>query len=255
VNIGVDTSLSATVDTGYKLLSGGFYFDAPSTKNAVIYSVPNIDSSWYNPTQWQVKSRNIASSGSYTLYVYAIGIYDPDDNYEVYVTWNEMGNTRCPTISTNVGSGYVLTGGGGRINATGTPLDGENFLTASYSSSGSQWTCSSRGINGSSVNRGSLISYAIGIQPTGSGYVFTNGVSSDQEDIVLSYTPNTTCDIYRQMCGGGAQTFYLSGTANYLCTCYPSGLYTWSGGGSDLGTSTYATLITYAIELVLQQTS
>ena len=79
-----------------------------------------------------------------TLSVYAIGLTDPKDDWEVIVREATSMPAQHPVTSVELPKGYVMTGGGCTANWRTSPNAAGNLLTASFPSSLSSWECRSK---------------------------------------------------------------------------------------------------------------
>lgn len=95
------------VPTSYKILCGGVYVDPPDQYSLMLENYPSVSTnSWVGA----VYNSNSANQ-QYTIYVYAIALYDPNNLYSLAYT-TQFFDVICSDTTVTVSPGYTLTGGG-----------------------------------------------------------------------------------------------------------------------------------------------
>lgn len=118
----------------YKMLSGGALVNRADQGVLLTASFPEKDNTW------RALAKDHAIADSATMTVYAIALYDPDDLWEVKITRNTGAAEGHPHAEVNVSDGYVMVGGGAKVNWTGSG----NLLTASYPQDTETWWANAR---------------------------------------------------------------------------------------------------------------
>lgn len=214
----------ASVPEGYKLIGGGF-------------QGKNLRESYpLNATSWSVRTSAITASaaGPTTVTAYAIGLYDPENFWDVEVVESPPLEEGQITGSGSAGCriGTTLVGGGAIT---------DRFLTENYpntifddATTANTWTASFGSASGfvAPTSTG-LVVYALCIRPTGSGYSLNNLISSSATTTQNSQPTTTTATTSFTLGGGGFRTVGNNAlaTASYEST---SNKWTSVGTGSSV---------------------
>jgi hypothetical protein len=145
--------------------------------------------------------------------VWTIGIYDPEDEWDVRIVNDTSTPSKRPSATAILGDGYVLTGGGAWVHWNGPG----NVLTASYPES-KRWIAASKAPDDNEECR--ISAYAIGLRHR-EGTVRLRTKSFKREG-VLHNRPIAEVAVeapYTLVGGGAGVTKYTKG--NYLTASYP----------------------------------
>lgn len=144
------------VTKGYKLVGGGARVSQSSTDNLLTASFPDDNC-------WIAMSKDHRQKSPASITAYAIGLYDPDNKWEVYYVRSEGRFGDNPTAEASLPKGYWLTGGGGRTHwSTSGSRNAGNLLTVSRPASESTWLVEARFRE--DENPTEAVAYVIGIK-------------------------------------------------------------------------------------------
>jgi len=231
---------AATLPTGYKLIGGGALANWRGAGELLISSYPS-NNAWVA----QSKDHVDAEVNGATITVWAIGLYDPQDRWDVKVTsapvtYNKSDRSK---VSVSLPAGYTLTGGG----AMTIPEEPGILLTGSFPSSANTWQATAQDHTVGSDSPGKVTAYVIGIRAkqgiTPRSKVFT-AVSSKAPHP----TYNASVDSGWMLTGGGAYTD-CPAFGNLLTASYPLSLLTWRGEAKDHKVSCESAITVSAIGL------
>lgn len=145
--------MSITLDDEYKLIGGGAFVEQGSYGNLLTASFPASNNTW------RARSKAHDYSDPAIITVYAFGLYDPEDIWDVAITKKLSAKSDRPEVSAQVKSGFVLVGGGAFDDWEGMG----NLLTASRpSDDGRSWIA--KGKCHGHDDRAPITAYAIGIK-------------------------------------------------------------------------------------------
>lgn len=229
--------VTAPVRPGYKLIGGGALANWRGPGSLLIASYPSNNS-------WVAQSKDHAGLGeATTITAWAIGLYDPQDLWEVKV---ESASVPYPsyarqTVTATLPPGYTMTGGG----AATVPEEPGILLTASYPSSARSWTANAQ--DHSVAASGQLTAYVIGIRPRQGvppeGRIFSQTGGTQPHPSAAVEIPSDYL-----LTGGGAQTS-CPAAGNLLTASYPYSLTIWRGEAKDHIVSCPSSIVVYAIGL------
>src|SRR5712692_8135461 len=111
-----------TVPPEYKIMSGGCIDRYSGYGNMLTDCHPEDQRTWVG----RGKDHSVADSAQIDVVV--IAVYDPNDEWIVYMQSATSAPSGVPTITATLPQGYVLTGGGGFVTYSGWG----QLLTASY---------------------------------------------------------------------------------------------------------------------------
>jgi hypothetical protein len=234
-----------TLLPGWKILGGGAKVNWSGHGNMLTASYPVA------PGTWIAKAKDHGQSDESNIDVWAIGIYDPGNEWDVSISSNESGaSLNRPYVGAILGHGYVLTGGGAFVhwNKAG------NILTASYPEPGQNaWSAASKAPDDNEECR--ITAYAIGLRH-GTGAVHIRTKVFDHEGGESGHpTAEVAVEDGYTLVGGGARVAkYKKG--NYLTASYPDfQKRKWIANSKDhlAGHADPTTIIAYAIGLEILQ--
>lgn len=146
---------TVAVDFGEKVVGGGAFVHSTGAGNILTASFPT------SATEWTASSKDHGQPNPATVSAYAIALKDPNDDWEVIVRTATSSVSPWPTQLIAAPSGYVMTGGGCKVNWTQGQYG--NLLVASYPSSDTTWAC--RASEHMSSSPASVTAYVIAIKP------------------------------------------------------------------------------------------
>ena len=148
-----EPTISVTVDADYKIISGGAQVIQPDVR--IVENYPT------SATTWMVKATTYAAAKSGNVTAFAIGLYDPDDEWDVVIDSQQSSTSNLPYVESSVPSGYLRTGGGARVIF---PIDSGKmiFVCGSYPSDVDKW--SAQGSEHSASSTGQIVAYSIGVK-------------------------------------------------------------------------------------------
>jgi hypothetical protein len=248
-------AVSVKVDNGCKLIGGGAIIDPVEPSNFLTASYPLDPETWFAAG----KDHEIISPASITAY--AIGLYDPDDIWDVQIVSATSAALSHPKVPVGLTDDYVLTGGGAIVNYTGTG----NMLTASFpranpNGDGDWYIWEAHSKDHDVVDPAQLTVYAIGIRlrgaPAGSPGVrnfIVSATSPAADKPFIGVDPGGIVPDHAVLAGGGAWDEW-SGAGNMLTASGPGqssnpkgGGGGWFARGSDHITQSPAPLTAWAI--------
>ena len=104
---------------GYKILSGGASTLQTKEGNFLISSYPAYDS-MLRRWAWHAEMRDIQYASSEQHEITVVAVHDPDDEWDVRLFGRRsQGKAKVQDLQVNVEAGYLVTGGGGRIDHFG----------------------------------------------------------------------------------------------------------------------------------------
>ena len=141
-----------TIETGYKIISGGGRMAGGDI--LMVESYPVDETTWITTHSDHVVD-TLGESAAY-----AIGLYDPNDEWDVSIFSAESTSSASPSVSVSVPDGYLMTGGG--IQVTSSDSGVGIVLIGSYPSGNDTWTA----VGNQHINPGTgkVKAYAIGLK-------------------------------------------------------------------------------------------
>lgn len=230
--------VTVKVPDGWKIIGGGARAVWEKHGSLLVASYPA------SLQTWTAQSKDHDEQDLAVLYAYAIAIEDPDDQWEVRIFEATSAIDAHPAASVSVDPGYVMTGGGARVNWQ--PSEPGNLLTASYPASENTWSARSKDHKYSSP--ASITVYAIGIRPrSGVNFLKTRLFRSESaEGAHLEH--KVQVERGYTLLGGGAEVNW-TGDGNLLTASYPEDDSTWAAASKDHLMPSVATLTVWAIGL------
>lgn len=154
-------TISVPVSGGDKMVGGGAFVDWHGAGSLLTTTAP------LNATTWTASAKDHAIPDPSAITAYAVALTDPANEWDVITQEVTGAVAQHPTATVSVPQGYVMTGGGCRVNwktSAGAP---GNLLTASFPSSPTTWEC--RAKDHSYVNLASITAYVTAIRPRNPG--------------------------------------------------------------------------------------
>lgn len=221
-------TVSVTVDAGYKIISGGAKVDYGSCSGQLLVaSYPQTSTTWF------AKSKDHSVSCPGTVTAFAVGIYDPNDEWDVQIVSVESPTAATIVTSTaTVPSGYTLTGGGALDE---NPHPGHLLYESAPTLNGNGWIASGRTVIYNSV-KSKVTAYAIGIQyKTIPGSIKCSVESTTSDQAANHPITSLVGSIDAVVIGGGGSISQSpNGNGNVLTGIYPDDLSnSFSASGKD----------------------
>lgn len=258
-NTEADPQITVYPPDGYKVLGGGAIVHTLQGSAFLTASYPEIDSATSEPIGWNAASKHQSDGTRARITTYAIAVNDPSNCWSVK-GFQQSTTTAVahPSTTVTIGSGYVLTGGGGKATPQTAGGNG-SFLFSSipYASGGGSiyngWSAQSKdqGIS----DFANITAYAIGIKAVGAGVnTPTSNVTPGKPSSSLS-NPSAFANGYNgvlpgincTLTGGGAYDNWGSGWGNLLTAIYPLGTTAWQAFAQSSGQDSPATMTAYAV--------
>ena len=139
-----------------KVVGGG------ARSNATAYG-SLLTSTQPSPGGWSGESKDHQFADPTTLSLFAVGLSDPADDWDIGIFQATSPPTNHPSVSVTLPAGYVLTGGGCTDNWAAAPGGAGNLLTASYPSSATTWQCD--GKDHAVASPATITAFIVGIRP------------------------------------------------------------------------------------------
>jgi hypothetical protein len=223
------------VPDGYDLVSGGAKVAWAEPGNLLTASFPEGNNTWRANSKDHVKGSPAA------ITAFAIVIDDPDDIWEIKVFQSRPSPAaNHPYQEISVDSGYVMVGGGARVDYRGEG----NMLFASYPINETTWRAQSKDhVKG---DHATITAYAIGLKCKVAGVkVLSEIVKSRSNEGSRPLALASPSSGYVMLGGGAALNF--RGAGLLLTQSYPRESNTWEGQAKDHLEGDSATIDTYCI--------
>jgi hypothetical protein len=229
------------VPDGYKIVGGGARANWSGSGSLLTTSYPE------NIRKWIANSKDHAKRSPASITAYAIAIYDPDNEWDVQIFSKMSDPDNIPTISVEVPSDFLLTGGGAKVIWKGLG----NLLTASFPADKQTWEARAKDHMGTSP--AALTAYAIGIRPKNGGHLPKSHIFVGTGSVVAQPSHSVKLGNGYVLTGGGALDNW-TGSGNLLTATYPRDSQTWVGEGKDHGSSDPSSITVYAIGINMDDT-
>lgn len=235
-----------TVPDGWKVLSGGAYVVYYGTGQILTKSFPVLSEGSSSPTGWSVESKDHQKPDLGQVQALAVGMYDPNDEYEVHVATIDTKEAEAhPHATAFLPEGYTLVGGGVNVHWKGQG----NLLTASRPTDDlNGWYGASKDHIASDHTTISV--YAIGIRHkvTGTRFLDTRLVSQVSAVAAHPWAVAEASSGYSFVGGGGEVA--TGGVGNMLVDLIPvSGGRVFYASSKDHMESDNTNLTAYGIEI------
>ncbi|PWT86868.1 MAG: hypothetical protein C5B58_00705 [Acidobacteria bacterium] len=235
------------VDRDFKVIGGGALANWKNVGSLMVSSYPD-GNSWVAQSKdhmWDAGSgRSLGGVEQVTITVWAIGLYDPFDDWDVIVKPDPKAAQPgyASQAIAELPTDYVLTGGGANASP-GPPASPGFLLTGSYPTDDKQhWRADAHDL-GVGVG-GTLTAYVIGIKPRRGGKPESTIDHKASDPTPHPVQAAGTFELPWLMTGGGAHT---SCNQNFLTASYPSTTGTWRGEAKDHALSCVASIDVYAV--------
>jgi hypothetical protein len=221
------------VPEGFKLLGGGARVNGGD--NLLTASHPE------DARTWVARSKDHVGVSPASITVTVIALEDPDDAYEVQIRELTGAVSQHPAASVVVADGFVMTGGGARVNFSGEG----NLLTASFPADHRTWIATSK----DHVRQDfcTITAFAIGLRSRRGDVLRTtirihSGVSSTRPTAESRLPPGFV------LVGGGARDNFQE-PGNLLVASIPGEGDRWTAAGQLVTHVSPATVTAHAIGL------
>lgn len=215
--------VSVIVPAPYKMISGGARANWQTAGALLTACFPE------SANTWRAKSKDHDVPEETTLDVFAIGLHDPNNLYEVVIAQATSDPAPHPTVTATVPEGYVICGGGANAHYTGNG----SLLTSSLPVDNQTWFAASKDHKVS--DQATITAYAVGLRRRNGSPV---NIRIDEETSAPAPHPSISISVEPgfTMLGGGGQDLY-TGAGNLLTAMFPSGQddnpSTWTVSGKD----------------------
>lgn len=224
----------ACFPSNVKLIGGGALVDPVEPGNLLTGSFPDGNC-------WVALSKDHKASSSATIKAFAIGIFDPSNEFQVITRQKTSGRTSHPSVVVDVDSGFTLTGGGGRTNFSGAG----SLLVASFPQTATRWEV--RAKDHQIANPATVTAFVIGIRRQTGGRV---GSRIERATSVVEAHPQTIARLNSDfiLTGGGALSNWAHPQpGNMLTSSFPTASNDWMARSKDHFASSPASITTFAI--------
>lgn len=228
---------SATVPAGYKLIGGGARVTTQGPGSLLTASYPS------DAMTWTARAKDHRWDSPGTLEVWAIGLYDPNNEWEVGIFQASSAATAHPEVQVQLPHGYAMTSGGALVTYAGPG----NLLTASYPASDNLWIARSK--DHEDPDPAALTGYVIGIRPRVGGKLPI--VHIDQAVTSVAAHPSASVNVSSadaQLSGGGAYVDW-HGAGNLLTAAFPASASGFAAAAKDHDIDDPAALHVFAISI------
>jgi hypothetical protein len=224
----------SSVPSGYKVIGGGALANWVEPGSLLIASYPSNNS-------WIAQSKSHVLGSLATMTAWAIGLYDPKDEWDVRIESASVAYQAYArqSVTATLPEGYTMTGGGGVTS----PEEPGILLTASYPSSNRGWTVNAQ--DHSVAATGQLTAYVIGVRPR-SGTAPLGKVAAQVSAVQPHPAGGVEIPANYILTGGGAQTS-CPAAGNLLTASFPYTFTSWRGEAKDHIVSCPSSITVYAI--------
>ena len=200
-------------------------------------SYPETSSTWR-----ALGKQHHLSGNKQAMTVYALALHDPHDVWQTSAPKCNTGEVaHHPSASVTVPAGYVMVGGGAKVNWSG---DG-SLLTASFPANNRTWSAKAK--DHLSTDKSSITVCVIGLKSNIGARLTTRiekSTSAKLEHPTARSSPNTG----QVLVGGGAHVNW-TGEGNLLTGSYPADQITWQVNSKDHVEHSPSTITAYSIGL------
>jgi hypothetical protein len=221
------------VPEGYKLLCGGALDNWNGAGNMLTASFPESDNTWC------ARGKDFEHADPASITAFALAVYDPDDIWEVRIFESRPSPAASwPEQEVTAESGYVMVGGGAKVDFTGHG----SLLFASHPVGESKTTWHAQSKDHLRPAPAKITAYAVGLKCKAEGVKLHSAVAVARSN--KSGSPKAAAAPpagYKMVGGGAAITF--DGAGVLLTGSYPTEDNRWEGRGKahlepDSGTIT-----------------
>jgi hypothetical protein len=224
------------VDSGYKIIGCGARANWRGYGSLLTALFPTD----HNTCVAKAKDHKEADPAS--LDVWAIALYDPNNDWEVRIFSSNSAVEAHPHVTVAVDKAYRMVGGGAQVNYGGYG----NMLTASYPFSFDTWSAESK--DHIQSDPASVTVYAVGIKPSRAGLPLPQTQIFAQSSSLMAHPSQTVTvlDPFVLTCGGAYDQYRGQGNLLYASFPLDDGK-NWAGSGKDHVESDPSVINVYAI--------
>jgi len=230
---------AVSVPQGYKLIGGGASDNWVGEGNMLTASYPSGN-------QWVAAGKDHQVASPSYITVYALGLYDPDDEWETTVAQQTSDPAEHPQAVATLPPGYVLTGGGAFVDY-GSGYG--NMLTASFPNGESGWEARSK--DHLVVDDAKITAYAIGVRAKANNKMRLRHTFVSATGAVAQHPTAQVCLAAGWVLAGGGAIDNWNDPGNLLTGSFPSGS-CWVANGKDHIDASPASLTVYAIGIATE---
>lgn len=212
--------VSFTVPPEYKIISGGCRDNFTGVGNMLTACYPQDERTWVG------RGKDHAISDPATLDIFVTAVYDPKNEWIVYLQSATSSASAVPTVTATLPQGYTLTGGGAFVTYSGWG----QLLTASYPESVRSWTA--RAKQHMVDDSEAVTSISIGIQPRNGMEMPVPVIFSNRSNVASHPSTSVQVDAGYTMTGGGALADWRT-EGSLLVSSFPSDTNTWTVKSKD----------------------
>jgi vibriolysin len=222
------------VPQGYKLIGGGASDNWVGQGNMLTASYPSGN-------QWIGAGKDHQDASPSYITAYALGLYDPDDDWEVIVVQQTSDPAQHPQATVMLPAGYVLTGGGASVDY-GSGYG--NILTASFPNGDSGWEARSK--DHLVADPAKITAYAIGVRPKPTNKLKIRHTIKMATGAVAQHPSAQVCLDGGWVLSGGGAIDNWNEPGNLLTASFPS-TSCWIAKGKDHIVASPANITVFAI--------
>jgi len=223
-----------SVPQGYKLIGGGASDNWVGQGNLLTASYPKGN-------QWIAAGKDHQDPSPSYITVYALGLYDPDDDWEVTVAQQTSDPAEHPQAVATLPQGYTLTGGGAFVDY-GSGYG--NLLTASFPNGDSGWEARSK--DHLVADPAKITAYAIGVRARANNKLRLRQTIKSATGAVAPHPSAQVCLDSGWVLSGGGAIDNWDGEGNLLTASFPLNT-CWMAKGKDHIDPSPASITVYAI--------
>lgn len=224
----------ACFPSNVKLIGGGALVDPVEPGNLLTGSFPEGNC-------WVALSKDHKASSPATIKAFAIGIFDPNNEFQVITRKRDSARTNHPAVVVDLDAGFAMTGGGGRTNFSGAG----SLLIASFPQTATRWEV--RAKDHQIANPATVTAFVIGIRRQGGGRISSR---IDEGTSIVTAHPQTKAVLNSDfvLTGGGARANWAHPQpGNMLTSSFPTASNDWMARSKDHFVSSPASITTFAI--------
>lgn len=232
-------TVQVSVPQGYKLIGGGASDNWVGQGNLLTASYPSGN-------QWLAAGKDHQDPSPSYITAYALGLYDPDDDWEVTVAQQTSDPAEHPQAVATLAEGYILTGGGASVDY-GSGYG--NMLTASFPNGDSGWEARSK--DHLVADPAKITAYAIGVRSKANNKLKLRHTIKSATGAVAQHPSAQVCLDSGWILSGGGAIDNWNEPGNLLTASFPLNT-CWMANGKDHIEPSPANITVYAIGITAE---